>query len=165
MSGVDSLLGLDRAARAGTARRRRPRAAARRRHRLHVGGDGRALGAARVRLDELRPGLELGPSSWFEMPQSRIDAFAEATEDRQSIHVDPRLAARRPVRDDGRARLPDAVARCRRSCYELLPVDGRSVINYGLNRVRFPAPVPAGSRVRAPVPRRAASSRSTAACR
>ena len=42
---------------------------------------------------ELRPGAELGPSGWLEITQARIDAFAEATDDRQAIHVDPEFAA------------------------------------------------------------------------
>ena len=101
-------------------------------------------------LEELRPGLELGPSSWFEMPQSRIDAFAGATEDRQSIHVDPELAAAGPfgvtvAHGFLTLSLVPAV------CYELMPVEGAVAVNYGLNRVRFPAAVPAGSRVRASV--------------
>jgi len=101
-------------------------------------------------IDELRPGLELGPSAWFEMPQSRIDAFAAATEDRQSIHVDPELAAAGPfgvtvAHGFLTLSLVPAVV------YELMPVEDAALINYGLNRVRFPAPVPAGSRVRATV--------------
>ena len=98
-------------------------------------------------VDELAPGLEVGPSSWIDVPQSRIDAFAEATGDRQSFHVDAVAGADGPFGTTVAhgyltlSLLPAAV-------YELLPVDG-TVINYGLNRVRFPAPVPAGSRVRA----------------
>jgi acyl dehydratase len=112
-----------------------------------VGGAGRSLGAARVKLEELQPGLELGPSSWIDVPQERIDAFAKATEDGQSFHIDPELAAKGPFGTTVAhgyltlSLLPSA-------SYELMPVDG-TVINYGLNRVRFPAPVPAGSRVRA----------------
>ncbi len=93
-------------------------------------------------------GDELGPSSWFEMSQSRIDAFADATEDRQSIHVDPRLAAAGPFGTTVAhglltlSLLPAAL-------FELAPAGGTIAVNYGLNRVRFPAPVPAGSRVRA----------------
>jgi acyl dehydratase len=100
-----------------------------------------------MRIEELEAGLELGPSSWIEVPQSRIDAFAEATEDRQSFHIDPEQAASGPFGTTVAhgyltlSLLPSA-------SYELLPVEA-TVINYGLNRVRFPAPVPAGSRVRA----------------
>ena len=55
---------------------------------LYVGGDGRALGT-RVTL---KPGDTFGPSSWIDIPQSKIDAFAEATGDHQWIHVDPERA-------------------------------------------------------------------------
>jgi acyl dehydratase len=100
-------------------------------------------------VDELRPGLEVGPSSWLEVPQSRIDAFADATGDHQSFHVDPDAAARGPYGTTVAhgyltLSLMAAVA------FELLPVDA-TVINYGVDRVRFPAPVPAGSRVRASI--------------
>ena len=96
---------------------------------------------------DLHAGLEVEPSAWIEIPQARIDAFAEATDDRQSFHVDPAGAASGPFGTTVAhgyltlALLPAA-------SYQLLPVEG-TVINYGLNRVRFPAPVPAGSRVRA----------------
>jgi acyl dehydratase len=100
-----------------------------------------------VTLEQLVAGLEVGPSSWIEVPQARIDAFADATEDHQSFHVDPVAAAAGPFGTTvahGYLTLSLLPA----ASYELLPVDG-TVINYGLNRVRFPAPVPAGSRVRA----------------
>jgi acyl dehydratase len=100
-----------------------------------------------VTLDELRPGLEVGPSSWVEVPQSRIDAFAEATEDRQSFHIDPDAAARGPFGTTV-AHGYLTLALLPALSYELLPVDA-TIVNYGLDRVRFPAPVPAGSRVRA----------------
>ena len=102
-----------------------------------------------MRLDELAPGLELGPSSWLDVPQSRIDAFADATEDHQSFHVDAEAAARGPYGTTVAhgyltlSLLPAFV-------FELLPVDA-TVINYGVDRVRFPAPVPSGSRIRASV--------------
>jgi acyl dehydratase len=100
-----------------------------------------------VKIGDLEPGLEVGPSSWLDVPQSRIDAFADATEDHQSFHVDPEAAARGPYGTTVAhgyltLSLMAAVA------FELLPVDA-TVVNYGLDRVRFPAPVPAGSRVRA----------------
>ena len=101
-----------------------------------------------MRIAELRPGLEVGPSRWLDVPQERIDAFAEATEDRQWIHVDPRRAAEGPFGSTvahGYLTLSLLVP----IAYELLPLeDARLVVNYGLDRVRFPAPVPAGSRVR-----------------
>jgi acyl dehydratase len=98
----------------------------------------------------VKGGDELGPSSWVEVTQARIDAFAEATGDHQSIHVDPGLAARGPFGTTVAhgfltlSLLPAAV-------FELVRGDGRVALNYGLNRVRFPAPVPSGSRVRASI--------------
>jgi acyl dehydratase len=99
-------------------------------------------------MTELRPGAEFGPSSWVEVPQERIQAFAEATGDRQWIHVDPERAAGGPFGTTiahgylTLALLPSI-------SYEVVPrQDGGMAVNYGLNRVRFPAPVPSGSRVR-----------------
>jgi acyl dehydratase len=101
-----------------------------------------------MRIDEIRPGLELGPSRWFDVPQERIDAFAELTEDRQWIHVDPERAAESPFGTTVAHGLL-TLALVIPITYELMPVeDARLAVNYGLNRVRFPAPVPAGSRVR-----------------
>jgi acyl dehydratase len=100
-------------------------------------------------IDELRPGLELGPSNWLEITQDRIDRFADATDDHQWIHVDPERAAEGPFGTTiahGYLTLSLLVP----FSYELLAVEGvRMGINYGLNRVRFPAPVPVGSRLRA----------------
>jgi acyl dehydratase len=101
-----------------------------------------------MRIDELRPGLELGPSEWKSVEQERIDAFAAATEDHQWIHVDPERAAAGPFGTTiahGYLTLALLVP----FAYELLPVEGGMAINYGLDRVRFPAPLPVGSRVRA----------------
>ncbi|MEX1357847.1 MAG: MaoC family dehydratase [Gaiellaceae bacterium] len=101
-----------------------------------------------MRIDDVKPGLELGPSRWFDVPQERIDAFAEVTEDRQWIHVDPERAAESPFGTTvahGLLTLGLVIP----ITYELMPVEDASLaVNYGLNRVRFPAPVPAGSRVR-----------------
>jgi acyl dehydratase len=100
-------------------------------------------------IDELRPGLELGPSSWLEITQDRINGFADATDDHQWIHVDPERAAEGPFGTTiahGYLTLSLLVP----FSYELLAVEGVKMgINYGLNRVRFPAPVPVGSRLRA----------------
>ena len=96
----------------------------------------------------MNPGDVFGPSSWIEIPQDRIDAFAAATGDYQWIHVDPERAANGPFGSTiahgylTLSLLPVA-------SYEVIPREGRMSINYGLNRVRFPAPVPVGSRVRA----------------
>jgi acyl dehydratase len=93
-------------------------------------------------------GDEYGPSSWIEIAQERIDAFAEATGDHQWIHVDPERAAAGPFGTTiahGYLTLSLLPA----ASYEVVPRQGGMGINYGLNRVRFPAPVPVGSRVRA----------------
>jgi acyl dehydratase len=95
-------------------------------------------------------GDEFGPSSWVEVPQTRIDQFAEATGDHQWIHVDPGRAEDGPFGTTiahGYLTLSLLPA----MSYEVVPRDpnARMGINYGLNRVRFPAPVPVGSRVRA----------------
>jgi acyl dehydratase len=94
-------------------------------------------------------GRELPPSDWVDVSQERIDAFAEATLDRQSIHVDPAAAAAGPFGTTvahGFLTLSLVVALWN----DVVRVDGGGItINYGLDRVRFPAPVPAGSRVRA----------------
>jgi acyl dehydratase len=95
------------------------------------------------------PGDEFGPSSWVEVPQSRIDAFAEATGDHQWIHVDRERATAGPFGTTiahGYLTLSLLSA----MSFEVVPAgEGGMAVNYGLNRVRFPAPVPAGSRVRA----------------
>jgi acyl dehydratase len=89
-----------------------------------------------------------GPSSWLDVPQERIDQFAEATGDHQWIHVDPEKAKDGPFGGTiahgylTLSLLPVA-------SYEVVPRSGGMAINYGLNKVRFPAPVPVGSRVRA----------------
>jgi acyl dehydratase len=92
-------------------------------------------------------GVELGPTSWLEVTQERIDAFAAATGDPQWIHVDPERAASGPFG----ATIAHGfltLSLCVPMLYEVLPPAGRMVVNYGVDRVRFPAPVPSGSRVR-----------------
>ena len=104
----------------------------------------RALGGGGV----IEAGADYGPSPWFEIDQARIDAFAAATEDRQSIHVDPELAAAGPFGTTvahGFLTLSLVV----HLWNQVAPPSEGITVNYGLNRVRFPAPVPAGSRVRA----------------
>ena len=89
-----------------------------------------------------------GPSSWIDIPQEKIDGFADTTGDHQWIHVDPERAKDGPFGTTiahgylTLSLLPVA-------SYEVVPRQGGMAINYGLNRVRFPAPVPVGSRVRA----------------
>ena len=97
----------------------------------------------------MKAGVRYGPSSWTEIPQSRIDAFADATGDHQWIHVDPERAVAGPFGTTiahGYLTLSLLPA----ASYEVVPPQGTGMaVNYGLNRVRFPAPVPVGSRVRA----------------
>jgi acyl dehydratase len=102
-------------------------------------------------LDELRSavGEQLGSSDWLEIDQKRIDLFAEATGDHQWIHVDPEKAVAGPFGTTiahgylTLSLLPALVP-------QLMRVEGvRMGINYGSNKVRFPSPVPVGSRVRA----------------
>jgi acyl dehydratase len=95
----------------------------------------------------LRPGDTFGPSSWVEIPQSKIDAFAAATGDDQWIHVDPERAKDGPFGSTiGHGYLTLSLLPI--ASYEVVPRQGGMAINYGLNRVRFPAPVPVGSRLR-----------------
>ncbi|MEW1640565.1 MaoC family dehydratase [Streptomyces sp. NPDC091219] len=101
-------------------------------------------------LDALRKlaGSDLGTSEWIEVTQERIDTFADATGDHQWIHVDPEKAAAGPFG------APIAHGYLTLSLFiplftELLDVEGVSTkVNYGLDKVRFPAPVKAGSRIR-----------------
>jgi acyl dehydratase len=91
--------------------------------------------------------VELGPTSWLEVTQERIDAFAAATDDPQWIHTDPERAASGPF-GTTIAHGFLTLSLCVPMLYEAFPSSGELVVNYGVNRVRFPAPVPAGSRVR-----------------
>jgi acyl dehydratase len=92
-------------------------------------------------------GTELGPTSWIEVTQERIDAFAAATEDPQWIHVDVERAAEGPF-GTTIAHGFLTLSLCVPMLYEALPKRGVMAVNYGTNRVRFPAPVPSGGRVR-----------------
>jgi acyl dehydratase len=99
-------------------------------------------------LLELEDGFDLGASSWIEITQGDIDTFADATRDHQWIHVDPERASRGPFGSTiahGYLTLGLVIP----LWSELLQVErvGMSV-NYGLNKLRFPAPVPVGSRIR-----------------
>jgi acyl dehydratase len=97
---------------------------------------------------ELEPGAEFGPSSWIDVSQDRIDAFADATGDHQWIHVDRNRAEEGPFGGTiAHGYLTLSLVPV--MSYEVLPrQEGGMGINYGLNRVRFPATVPSGSRVR-----------------
>jgi acyl dehydratase len=99
---------------------------------------------------ELAPavGSHLGHSTWHEITQERVNTFADATDDHQFIHVDPDRAAETmfggPIAH-GFLTLSLSVP----LVHEVFEVKGvRVAVNYGLNRVRFPAPVPVGSRIR-----------------
>jgi len=93
-------------------------------------------------------GRELGPTDWLVVDQARIDEFARATDDPQWIHVDPVRAAEGPF--------GTTVAHGYLTLSLCVPLMGQALqltgyrmgINYGVNRVRFPAPLPSGSRIR-----------------
>jgi acyl dehydratase len=93
-------------------------------------------------------GSELGASDWLEITQERVDTFADATDDHQWIHVDPERAAQGPFGGTiahGYLTLSLIIPLFN----ELLRIDGVSMgVNYGLDKVRFPAPVPVGSKIR-----------------
>ena len=94
-------------------------------------------------------GTEIGVGDWHEVTQDQINKFADATGDHQWIHVDPERAKQGPFG------APIAHGYLTLSLIPTLgggglPISGAKMgVNYGLDRVRFPAPVPAGSRVRA----------------
>jgi acyl dehydratase len=96
-----------------------------------------------------RVGQEVAVSDWLTIAQDRIDQFADTTEDRQWIHVDPaRAAAESPFRTTiahGFLTL-SLVSVLARQAMTLPP--GKMGVNYGLNKVRFVAPVPSGARIR-----------------
>ncbi|MFN0155810.1 MAG: MaoC family dehydratase, partial [Gaiella sp.] len=95
-------------------------------------------------------GRELGPSSWLEVTQARVDEFARATGDDQWIHVDPERCVRESPFGRTIAHGYLTLSLCAMIVDELVPENGAYSlsINYGSNRVRFPAPVPVGSRIR-----------------
>jgi acyl dehydratase len=101
-------------------------------------------------IADLQPlvGQTIGASEWITIDQKRIDLFADATGDHQWIHVDAERAAKGPFGTTiahgflTLSLLPEMGA----SALKLL--DARMGVNYGLGKVRFPAPVPSGSRLR-----------------
>jgi acyl dehydratase len=100
-------------------------------------------------IDSIREGLELGPSEWIEITQGRIDGFADSTGDHQWIHVDEEQAAAGPF-GTTIAHGFLTLSLLPQIWFDLAGDAGYGMsINYGVNRVRFPAPVPVGSRVRA----------------
>ena len=101
-------------------------------------------------LDELKAlaGADLGHTGWLEITQDRVNAFADATSDHQWIHVDAEKAAAGPFGGTIAHGYP-TLSLVVHLMNELLDVRGESMgINNGLNKVRFPAPVPVGSKVR-----------------
>jgi len=102
----------------------------------------------KIRDLESRVGQEIALSPWVEMPQERIDLFAKATEDYQWIHVDPEKAKQSPYGTTiahgflTLSMLPKLIE----STFEFS--DRKMGVNYGLNKVRFTAPVPAGAKIR-----------------
>jgi acyl dehydratase len=102
-------------------------------------------------LEELAAavGTELGTSDWHVVDQKRVDLFAEATGDHQWIHVDPERAKDGPFGTTiahGYLTL-SLIPVLAKECYSVEGV--RMAVNYGSDKVRFPAPVPVGSAVRA----------------
>ncbi len=94
-------------------------------------------------------GQEVATSDWLEVSQERINQFAESTEDRQWIHVDPERAARESPFKETIAHGFLTLSLLSELGKRAMSVGGvRMGINYGLNRVRFISPVPAGSRIR-----------------
>ena len=104
-----------------------------------------------ITIDELiaLAGSETGVSRWFAIDQKRIDAFAEITEDRQFIHIDPEAARASPFGETiahGFLTLSMLSA----LAMDALPaIEGRAMgVNYGFEKLRFLSPVPAGARIR-----------------
>ncbi|KAA0021758.1 MaoC family dehydratase [Antrihabitans cavernicola] len=106
--------------------------------------------ASPTTIDELKALIdqELGPTDWLEVTQERIDAFADATGDHQWIHVDPERAAKGPF---GTTIAHGLLTLSLGPAFSAKLIGFGSfahALNYGYNKVRFPAPVPVGSRLR-----------------
>ena len=103
-------------------------------------------------IEELRTlvGHEIGLSDWFLVDQQRIAQFAETTEDRQWIHLDSDRASHESPYQSTIAHGFLTLSLLSEFSREAIDIRGdfKMRINYGLNRVRFPAPVPAGARIR-----------------
>lgn len=100
-----------------------------------------------------RIGEELGVSGWLHVDQGLIDAFADVTGDHQWIHVDAERASRESPTGSTIAHglLTLSLLPAMRQEIGVIPAGAREVINYGYDRIRFLAPVPAGARIRARV--------------
>ena len=102
-------------------------------------------------LDDIRTriGQEIGVSSWLTVDQARIDAIADATEDRQNIHIDPEAAGRTSFGGTIAHGFLSLSLLSRMGAEAMLIPDGvKMAVNYGLDRVRFLAPVRSGCRIR-----------------
>lgn len=107
--------------------------------------------ATTVHIDDLATlmGTTLGPTEWRDVDQAAVNAFADVTGDQQWIHTDPARAADGPF-GGTIAHGYLTLSLIPVLTWELLAVAGTSMtVNYGLNRVRFPSPVPVGTAVRA----------------
>ena len=107
--------------------------------------------ATTIALDALpaRVGSEVAVSDWFEVGQERIATFAEATDDRQWLHLDPERCKRESPFGQPVAHGFLTLSLLPAMLTSALAIEGmRMGVNYGLNKVRFPSPLPAGSRVR-----------------
>jgi acyl dehydratase len=95
-----------------------------------------------------RIGQELGVSDWQQVTQDDVNAFADATGDHQWIHVDPERAKQTPF-GGTIAHGYYTLSLIPRFTYDMYTVEGFAfALNYGLNKVRFPSPLPTGSKVR-----------------
>lgn len=104
-----------------------------------------------VPLDEIRArvGEEIGTSDWITVDQARIEAFADATDDRQFIHLDPDLAAQTPFGGTIAHGFLSLSLLSRMAAEAMLVPDSVTMaVNYGFERVRFLAPVRSGKRIR-----------------
>ena len=95
-------------------------------------------------------GKDLGMTDWFRLTQERIEQFAQATEDRQWIHLDRVRASKESPYGGTIAHGFLTLALASHFVHEMMRIESgvRLAVNYGLNRVRFPAAVPAESRIR-----------------
>lgn len=94
-------------------------------------------------------GQEVGVSKWIEIDQARINAFADATEDWQFIHVDPEAAKQTPFGGTIAHGFLTLSLMSAMTYDAVPPLDGVAMgVNYGFDKLRFIAPVPAGSKVR-----------------
>jgi acyl dehydratase len=102
-------------------------------------------------LDKIRSriGEEVGVSGWLVVDQDRISGFADATEDRQFIHIDPDAASRTPFGGTiAHGFLTLSLLSRMAAEVVLVPDTTKMVVNYGLDRIRFLAPVRSGKRIR-----------------